>query len=127
MILRIFETPNTGERRAIVLPISHTAPDPQRHQEGIKLPVETSRRLRLDDEQSWLIVSESNRFTWPGPDVRPVDAKRDAYGAMPPGLYTKSRDRFLARARERRARMVERTDADPEARLEAKPDGHEDR
>ena len=119
MILRFFEKPDTGERRAIVLPISHTAPDQQRYQEGIKLPAETNRRLGLDDEQSWLIVSESNRFTWPGPDVRPVDANRDAYGPMPPGLYAKSRDRYLERARARQTRTVERTDANPEVETKA--------
>ena len=95
MILRAYEKADTGEKRAIVLPISHTAPDPRRDQEGIELPAATSRRLGLDHERSWLIVSESNRFTWPGPDVRPVDDKWDAYGPMPPGLYVKSRDRFL--------------------------------
>ena len=60
-------------------------------------------------QSPWLIVSESNRFTWPGPDVKPVDARRESYGPMPPRLYVKARDRFLERARERCIETVERT------------------
>lgn len=108
MILRIFKTPAEQTRRAIVIPISHTPPDPERDQEGFEIPIVTGRRLGLDEERSWLIVSECNRFTWPGPDVRSVDTRRDAYGPMPPGLYAKARDRFLARAQERRLKTVER-------------------
>ena len=36
----------------------------------IELPQQTKTRLGLDDERSWVIVSEANDFAWPGPDLR---------------------------------------------------------
>ena len=32
----------------------------------------TKRRLGLDDARSWIMVTEGNRFAWPGPDLRPI-------------------------------------------------------
>ena len=47
--------------RVIVLPITHTAPLPP--DEGSELPQSTKTRLGLDDERSWVIVSEGHDFT----------------------------------------------------------------
>jgi hypothetical protein len=59
-----------GDMRVTVLPITHSIPeDPS---VGVEIPVETKKRLGLDAERSWIIVSEGNEFTWPGPDLRPV-------------------------------------------------------
>ncbi len=44
------------------------------------------RRLGLDDERSWVVLSEGNRFLWPGPDLRPARpeaAATIAYGQLP--------------------------------------------
>jgi hypothetical protein len=35
-----------------------------------RIPAATKRRLGLDDARSWIIVTESNRFIWPGRDLR---------------------------------------------------------
>lgn len=72
------------------------------------------RRLRLDEERSWVVVSEANVFTWPGPDLRFVPGKgreSAAYGFLPPALFRVVRDRFLERARRRLARLVHRTES----------------
>ena len=34
-------------------------------------PDTVKRRLELDDERSWIVLTEANRFIWPGPDLRP--------------------------------------------------------
>jgi hypothetical protein len=53
-----------------VLPITHTPPsDPA---DAIEIPAAVKLRLRLDGERSWIVVTESNRFAWPGPDIRPL-------------------------------------------------------
>ena len=57
-------------KRVIVLPITHTAPQPP--EEGIELLLSVKTRLGLDHERSWVIVSEGNDFIWPGPDLRPL-------------------------------------------------------
>jgi hypothetical protein len=48
--------------------------------EAIENPPATKRRLGLDDERSWIVLTESNRFVWPGPDVRPVDGESGYHG-----------------------------------------------
>jgi hypothetical protein len=96
--------------RVIVLPITHTAPQPPH--EGIELPQPTKARLGLDGERSWIILSEGNDFIWPGPDLRPVAGQGSgsvAYGFLPPRLFQTVRDRFLARVRANRAGLTQRT------------------
>ncbi|RYG94730.1 MAG: hypothetical protein EON57_17855 [Alphaproteobacteria bacterium] len=101
-----------GERpRVVVLPITHSPPQPPT--EGIKLPLATKRRLGLDDEQSWVVVSEANRFLWPGPDLRFLlgrGPESAAYGVLPPDIFRVVRDRFLAELRTRRAAVIPRTE-----------------
>ena len=96
--------------RVIVLPITHTAPQPP--DEGIELPQPTKDRLGLDGERSWIVVSEGNDFIWPGPDLRPMAGQGPesvAYGFLPPRLFQVVRDRLLARVRANRASLTQRT------------------
>ena len=49
-----------GDRVVTVLPISRSAPaDPDL---AVELPAATKRRLGLDDERSWVVLTEANRF-----------------------------------------------------------------
>ena len=100
-----------GGLRVYVLPITHSPPQPP--DEGIELPLPTKVRLGLDGERSWVIVSEANRFSWPGPDLRFLAGQGPesaAYGFLPQGLFHIIRDRFAARAREKAAKLVSRTE-----------------
>jgi hypothetical protein len=96
--------------QVVVLPITHSPPS-----DGglaFEIPHATKRRLGLDDDQSWVIASEANLFTWPGPDLRPAingDLTTIAHGLLPDSLFCKIRDRFVAALRERRARLIQRT------------------
>jgi hypothetical protein len=89
----------TGEDQttAYVLPVTHSPPqDPT---QAVEIPLETKRRLGLDAERSWVVVTEANVFAWPGPDLRPLPGQGPesiAFGMLPPRFFGHVRDRFLA-------------------------------
>ena len=101
---------DSGGTKVVVLPITHTPPANLAH--AVEIPAETKRRLRLDDERSWIVLNESNRFSWPGPDLRPLkrgDPASVAYGELPRALYEKVRAQWLALYESGAARIVGRT------------------
>lgn len=104
-------TDNEGEQKVVVLPVTHTPPnDPTL---AVQIPAATKRRLGLDDERSWIVLVESNRFTWPGPDLRPVtpgDAASIAYGLLPKALFDDVRAKWLALFEARKTSTVARTE-----------------
>jgi len=100
-----------GEKIVLVLPVTHSPPaEPEL---AVELPVDTKRRLGLDNQRSWIVVTDANRFIWPGPDLRPAvrgDAASVAYGLLSRRLFYEVREKF-ARAIERRlAGVVRRTE-----------------
>ena len=99
------------QSRVVVLAVTHTPPQPPT--EGVELPASVKRRLGLDEERSWVIVSEANIFLWPGPDLRFLPGQGPesaAYGLLPPNVFRAVRERFLAGLRARRAATVLRTE-----------------
>ena len=93
-----------------VVPITHTPS--QLLEDAVEIPPATKRRLGLDDARSWVVVSEVNRFVWPGFDLRPVPggaAERFDFGFLPPSLFRDIRERLLACARAQRVSVVPRT------------------
>jgi hypothetical protein len=100
-----------GEQWVTVLPVSHTPP--ANREFSVEIPAATKRRLGLDDERSWVVLSEANRFLWPGPDLRPArqgDARTVAYGQLPYALFEEIRKEFIAAVRARRAGVVPRSE-----------------
>jgi hypothetical protein len=83
------------ETVVIVLPVTHTRPlEPAT---AVEIPNAVKRHLELDDEPSWIVVSEGNEFLWPGYDLRKRSApERYDYGFLPPRLFDKVRRAFLA-------------------------------
>jgi mRNA-degrading endonuclease toxin of MazEF toxin-antitoxin module len=103
-------TTDAGEAVVTVLPITHTPP--VEAETAVEIPAATKTRLGLDAERSWVVLTEANRFLWPGPDLRPRqagDAGSVAYGLLPYGLMEEIRQKFLALIRARRMRLVPRT------------------
>ena len=100
-----------GERWVTVLPVTHAPPlDPEL---AVELPAATKRRLGLDNERSWVVLSEANRFLWPGPDLRPAragDAASVTYGQLPYVLFEQIRQKFIAAIGARRADVVPRSE-----------------
>jgi mRNA-degrading endonuclease toxin of MazEF toxin-antitoxin module len=100
-----------GETQLIVLPITHAQPTKGAH--AVELPPDTKRRLGLDGARSWVILDEANRFTWPGPDIRPFDkgaGRSISYGFLPPGLFRIIRERYLALDATAKTQTVTRTE-----------------
>ncbi len=94
----VFLVVTTEESSEIVtvLPITHTPPSNPNL--AVEIPSITKRRLGLDDARSWVVLTEANRFTWPGPDLRPTrrgEAASVLYGELPGRLLIKIRDGFL--------------------------------
>ena len=104
-------TDEDGMQKVIVLPVTHTPPKDPAH--AVEIPAATKRRLGLDDERSWIILTESNRFTWPGPDLRPAivgDQTSVACGLLPRALFEDVREKWLALFVARGAHVVSRTE-----------------
>jgi hypothetical protein len=100
-----------GEQEVLVLPVTHASPDSV--VTAIEIPPQTRQRLGLDSDRSWIVISESNEFVWPGPDIRSVpggDESTIAYGSLPPRFFAYVRDQFLALDQRERAQRVRRTD-----------------
>ena len=96
--------------RITVLPITHTPPTQPAH--ALEIPAIVKQRLGLDFDRSWIVLTEGNEFTWPGPDLRPQPGEAldsVAYGFLPPRLFDETLKRFLALAAGGYARRVPRT------------------
>lgn len=100
-----------GDKIVTVLPVTHTPPNHPAF--AVEIPAATKHRLGLDDERSWIVLTEANRFIWPGPDLRPSrqgDISSVTYGLLPAALMQEVRAKFLALARNQQARLVPRTE-----------------
>jgi hypothetical protein len=94
----------------VVLPVTHSPPAPT--DLAVEIPYATKQRFGLDDERSWIVISEANEFIWPGPDLRPAvggTIASVAYGELPADLFRKVRDAFVLAYQQRRARLVQRS------------------
>jgi uncharacterized protein YifN (PemK superfamily) len=101
----------TSNRRVTVLPITHT--EPKDLALAIEIPANVKKRLGLDDGRSWIVVTEGNEFSWPGPDLRAQpgqDLSSVAYGFLPRGLHAEMLRRFLAFAKQGLAMRVQRSE-----------------
>ena len=60
-----------------------------------------------------MVLTEANRFTWPGPDLRMT--KRDdpssvVYGLLPEPVFETIRKRFIGYLKAQQAKLVQRTE-----------------
>jgi hypothetical protein len=108
LVLALVTALEDGTPVVRVLPITHAPPKDAA--DAVELPVRVKRRLGMDDERSWIIVSESNRFAWPGPDLRPADSDTGYLGPLPPTLFEEVKKRFVELARQGRHISAKRTE-----------------
>ena len=104
-------TDEDGDLVVTVVPITHGTPE--NPNDAVELPLPTKQRLGLDAERSWVVVSEINRFVWPGPDLRPIsraEPERFDYGVLPPALFRQIIERLRACAASQRMKAVRRTE-----------------
>lgn len=100
-----------GREVVTVLPITHApSADPL---DAVEIPALVKRHLGLDDARSWIVVTETNDFLWPGADLRPVSSKSPArfhYGMLPPRFFAHVRDKVLQAHFQRRVTFVPRSE-----------------
>lgn len=91
-----------------VAPVTHSIPEPDSG--AIEIPLATKRRLGLDNQRSWIVVSEVNRFIWPGYDLRATHrgSGKCLFGTLPRGLFNTIRDAMIASARKGKLRVTSR-------------------
>lgn len=100
----------SGHLVVTVAPITHSPP--RDAIEAIEIPAQLKSHLGLDDDKSWVVVTETNSFVWPGPDLRPIGRRKPliyAYGMLPPRFFNAVRDGLLLLNRQRRLRAVKRS------------------
>jgi hypothetical protein len=94
-----------------VLPVTHVPPS--NPADALEIPRVTKERLGLDSNRSWVVLSESNAFIWPDPDLRPVpgkDLNTVVYRFLPPGFLRVIQERLQRRRKERRVNVIVRTE-----------------
>ncbi len=99
-----------GKTVVTVVPVMHTEPeDPET---AVEIPPQIKTHLGLDEQRSWIVVSEVNGFAWPGPDLRHVSGSKPPrfdYGVLPPGFFRKVRDQLVTLNTARRVQAIVRT------------------
>ena len=96
-----------GETLVTVLPVTHRAP--RDAMAAVEIPRAVKRQLGLDDDRSWVIVSEGDQFVWPGYDLRKLrGTDRYDYGYLPPRFFRDVMRAFLAWHKARRVTMTPR-------------------
>ena len=75
----------------------------------MEIPAAVKRHLGLDDERSWVIVSEGDQFVWPGYDLRKVPGTdRYDYGFLPPRFFVQVLAAFAQWGRSRKSKVIDR-------------------
>jgi hypothetical protein len=99
-----------GREVVTVVPITHTRP--AETADAVEIPAALKRHLGLDDLPSWIVVTETNDFIWPGRTFTPCRAKpsRFDYGMLPPRFFAHVRDSVLHARLDRRLDRVPRTE-----------------
>jgi len=64
----------------------------------------------LDAERSWIITTELDQFTWPGPDLRPTASGEYVHGYLPEKLMRLVLEQVKKNARDNRLKTVPRTE-----------------
>ncbi len=108
-IVATFLQGKTGKQKVLVLPITRTPPTDLSI--AIEIPPRTQRALGLGPDRCWVICNQTNRFTWPGHDIRSAPTNRGnswIYGMLPRGLYLDITRLFAQLARSGRAKILDR-------------------
>ena len=108
----VLATTREGEDIVVtVAPITHRPPDDPTT--AIALPAKIKRHLGLDNDPSWIMADEVNRFIWPGPDLRTVSRAQPArfhYGFLPEDVFNALRRKIVALYRARRLAVTPRSE-----------------
>jgi hypothetical protein len=108
VVVVIARTKHGGQTQLWVAPVTHSEPASG---DGVEIPPPVKRHLGLDQSRSWIIATELNRFTWPGPDVRIAPGGDSAYyGEIPAKLFERLRSAILDNLDGERVRIPTRSE-----------------
>ena len=99
---------STTPKFVVLLPITHAPP--LGDTVAIEIPPKVCEAIGLDEERSWIVISEYNVDEWPNAGLSPIPGRNDvfAYGFVPPGLFAKIKAAFLELARAKKSVPVRR-------------------
>lgn len=87
-VIVLLQTKTEGDKQFVtVAPVTHTLSNPDR---AVAMPPKLKRHLKLDDDDSWIVLDELNRFVWPGPDLRPISRRHPgvfSFGVLPTDVF----------------------------------------
>jgi PemK-like, MazF-like toxin of type II toxin-antitoxin system len=107
VILLCVKNEEDGTTLVTVLAITHAPPKNQN--DAIEIPSPIKKHLKLDDQRSWIVISEGNEFIWPGYDLRKLrESESYDYGFLPPKFFYQIRDAFVKLARHGKAKKTAR-------------------
>ena len=79
--------------------------------DAIEIPLKVKKRLGLDSARSWIVLTELNRFIWPGPDIRLAPGHDSPlYDAIPDWLFFDVREGIVRHRDEGRLTITKRTE-----------------
>ena len=82
-----------------VVPITHSEPA-NGDDTKILIPQSIKQRLGLDQDRSWVDVTEYNVFVWPGHDLQPVKRRASGMPAADTCLYGFLPSKFFEKVRQ---------------------------
>lgn len=116
-----------NETEVYISPVTHTPPEKPEH--AMEIPKATKVRLHLDEQPSWIITTEINRFIWPGPDIRSVPGSGSSYGPLPAAMTRDLVQQIKDNARDHKLLVTGRDDEMliEKVRQQRKPNKDKDR
>ena len=107
MVVVVARIVSDDRTELMVAPITHSE---HASDKAIEIPAEVRQLLGLDEDRSWIIATELNRFTWPGPDIRLAPTgETPFYGTIPAKLFGQLRQAISDHANANRVRIPKRT------------------
>ncbi|MBB2689603.1 UNVERIFIED_ORG: hypothetical protein GGI63_000736 [Rhizobium esperanzae] len=94
---------DTAATQVVVIPITHSEPDPADASASLEMPAAVAKSIGLDAGRHWLRLTQLNRFIWPGYDLRPRpdDPSRVDYGFIPEEFFNQVKAAIIAENRRR--------------------------
>lgn len=109
MVVVVATIARNDRTQMLVAPITHA--EPARPDAAIELPRNVKKRLGLDHARSWIVLTELNRFFWPGPDIRIAPGHENPiYDAIPDWLFFEVRGAILRNTSAGRLTITKRTE-----------------
>ena len=109
MVVVVATIVKDGKTQLLVAPVTHA--QPERDTDAIEIPWPVKQQLGLDIALSWIVLTELNRFIWPGPDIRLAPGHESPlYDAIPDWLFVDVRDGVVRHNRAGKLNITKRTE-----------------